>query len=329
MGRTYIALDTEATGLRADTDEIIEIGAVKFRDGQVLDHWQSFIRPSQPIPYKITALTGITCRRTCGARPRITPWPRRCCASSATAASSATPSRSTCRCCTRQGVRMRNRSYDTFELATLLLPEVRSITWWGWPTALGVPCPTQHRAVADAELAMHVFEALVGRLRELPLEVLAEINRATATSEWPLRFLFQEVEREDGARRVRDAAGAGGRPGGKLAAAGFSQTEFDLGLIQPPPLPPAAGAPDESAPTRPVDGPRPGGRAGAPAARWRATFPAYEIRPAANRHAALGRPQAFNERPPPAGRGRHRHRQIAGLPAARDQVRHARTRPAW
>ena len=57
--RTYIALDLEATGMHPDRDEVIEIGAVKFRDGKIVDRWESFVRPYQPIPYKVTQLTGI------------------------------------------------------------------------------------------------------------------------------------------------------------------------------------------------------------------------------------------------------------------------------
>ena len=37
MGRTYVALDIETTGLDPVHDGITEIAAVRFRDGQVLD----------------------------------------------------------------------------------------------------------------------------------------------------------------------------------------------------------------------------------------------------------------------------------------------------
>src|SRR3954447_8531750 len=84
-----------------------------------------------------------------------------------------------------------NRRYDTFELATLLLPEVPVYNLAGVARALGVEVPHQHRALADAELAMNVFRALVARLEELPLEVLAEINRAIGGGDWPLRPLLQ------------------------------------------------------------------------------------------------------------------------------------------
>src|SRR5438105_2358447 len=59
MPRTYIALDLEATGMHPEKDEVIEIGAVKFSEGRVVGRWESFVRPSQPIPYKVTQLTGI------------------------------------------------------------------------------------------------------------------------------------------------------------------------------------------------------------------------------------------------------------------------------
>src|SRR3982751_762381 len=59
MARTYIAFDLEATGMQPERDEVIEIGAVKFRDGEIIDRWESFVRPSQPVPYKVTQLTGI------------------------------------------------------------------------------------------------------------------------------------------------------------------------------------------------------------------------------------------------------------------------------
>ncbi|HUS16187.1 MAG TPA: 3'-5' exonuclease, partial [Chloroflexia bacterium] len=122
MGRIYVALDTEATGLRADADEIIEIGAVKFRDGQVLERWQTFIRPSQPIPYKITALTGITAQDVRQAPPiyQVAPTLLRFVADCPIVGHSIDIDLAMLR---RQGVPFRNRSYDTFELATLLLPE--------------------------------------------------------------------------------------------------------------------------------------------------------------------------------------------------------------
>lgn len=57
----YAVLDTETTGLRPDAGaKLIEIGAVKVRRGKVIDRYERLVDPHQPIPDKITELTGIT-----------------------------------------------------------------------------------------------------------------------------------------------------------------------------------------------------------------------------------------------------------------------------
>ena len=70
MLRSYIAFDVETTGLNPQENEIIEIGALKVRDGRVAERFMEFIRPSAPLAPAITNLTGITDEMLSGARPR-------------------------------------------------------------------------------------------------------------------------------------------------------------------------------------------------------------------------------------------------------------------
>ena len=56
---TFCALDFETTGLYPDTDEIIEIGAARFRGGIETDSFSTLIRPERPIPVAATAVHGI------------------------------------------------------------------------------------------------------------------------------------------------------------------------------------------------------------------------------------------------------------------------------
>ena len=55
-----VALDIETTGLDPLRDAIIEIGAVKYDNSQIVDRWHSLINPQRMIPAPITQLTGIT-----------------------------------------------------------------------------------------------------------------------------------------------------------------------------------------------------------------------------------------------------------------------------
>lgn len=56
----YTVFDLETTGLNKTKDEIIEIGAVKIKSGEIIDKYNTFIKPGVKIPEFITNLTGIT-----------------------------------------------------------------------------------------------------------------------------------------------------------------------------------------------------------------------------------------------------------------------------
>ena len=60
MIKDYVAFDIETTGLSVETDYIIEIGALKVKDGKVCDRFMEFIKPPISISPMITNITGIT-----------------------------------------------------------------------------------------------------------------------------------------------------------------------------------------------------------------------------------------------------------------------------
>ena len=60
LRQEYVVFDTETTGFYVGSDQMIEIGAVKIKDGQILDRFDEFIDPKRPLPKKIVDLTCIT-----------------------------------------------------------------------------------------------------------------------------------------------------------------------------------------------------------------------------------------------------------------------------
>ena len=55
----FVAFDIETTGLNARMDRMIEIGAVIFSGGSILQTFNTFVNPGRSVPEEITRLTGI------------------------------------------------------------------------------------------------------------------------------------------------------------------------------------------------------------------------------------------------------------------------------
>ncbi len=60
MSTTYAVIDVEATGGAHRSERIIEIGVVLYRDGKIIERFESLINPGIGIPPFISRLTGIT-----------------------------------------------------------------------------------------------------------------------------------------------------------------------------------------------------------------------------------------------------------------------------
>ena len=68
LDQIYVVFDTETTGFNAaGVDQMIEIGAVKIKNGEIIDRFDTFIDPKRHIPNKITELTLITDAMVSGA----------------------------------------------------------------------------------------------------------------------------------------------------------------------------------------------------------------------------------------------------------------------
>ncbi len=195
MDRIFVAIDVETTGLDPKVDELIEVAAVKFRPGEVLETFSKLLRPHHSLPLKITQLTHITPEMLVGA-PRfseVAPELVKFVKSYPLVGHSVDFD---VRMLQTHGMRFPQMAYDTLELAQLLMPKLSAYRLSALSASLGIPHDDAHRALADADASRQVFEHLLGRISALDLNELGEIIRLTSKIEWPLRDLFEEAQRD-------------------------------------------------------------------------------------------------------------------------------------
>ena len=58
--KEFYTIDLETTGLNSNTDQIIEIGAVKFSNGKQCEFYNSIVKSSVPVSKAATAVNHIT-----------------------------------------------------------------------------------------------------------------------------------------------------------------------------------------------------------------------------------------------------------------------------
>ncbi len=239
MVRTYVALDLETTGLDADRDAIIEVGAVKFCDDEVLDTFSTFVNPGRPIPLQITELTGIRDDDVAGA-PGLHDVLSRLARFVGQRPIVGHSVQFDLNFLGRHSRLFENERFDTFELASVLLPHAERYSLRALAKMLGIKTERAHRALDDAQATHRLFRILLRRAAGLPPRVLKEIighgERARWTAAGFFRDALEEAARHPPERRARPRPGA--VPKGPLFAAAEKARPFDP--AQGKPLQPAA-----------------------------------------------------------------------------------------
>ena len=182
MEQTYVVFDLETTGLKAEQGHIIEIGAVKLRDGEVLSRFSTFVNAGVHIPPNITTLTGITDDMLVGAPlardvlREFEEFTRGCVLVAHNASFDVKFIREHGR---RYGIAFDSASVDTLMLSRYLLWGIKNHKLDTVCTHLGVSLENHHRAVDDAEATAQVFLRLLERMRALGIhEVPAVLPEA-------------------------------------------------------------------------------------------------------------------------------------------------------
>jgi ATP-dependent DNA helicase DinG len=206
---SIVALDIETTGLDPQADAIIEIGARRFDGNRVEDEWTSLINPGRHIPDFISGLTGISDEMVRQA-PQIRDVLDELAAFIGDAPILGHNIPFDLSFFRKYKLFELNERLDTYELAAVLMPSASRYNLGSLVQQLGVALPATHRALDDARATHGVFQRLLDKAAELPLDLLAEIVRYSEPIEWDGAWAFHHILKarsQEGvkAKRVRGA----------------------------------------------------------------------------------------------------------------------------
>ena len=169
LNGTFVCFDLETTGLYAVNDMITEIGAVKIRDGEIIDSFSTFVNPERPIPPQVSALTGITDSMIAGAPSQseaVRQFLKFCDGAILVAHNAPFDTGFIRKTCENAGIAYTCTSIDTVAIARWLLPDIVNVKLDTLAKHFRLGKFNHHRAVDDAEMLTRIFLHLVRLLTE-------------------------------------------------------------------------------------------------------------------------------------------------------------------
>lgn len=178
----YVVYDVETTGLSANFNKLIEIGAVKVRGKQIVDRFQQFIQIDEPLSDFTTSLTGITDEDLQGgttlkdALRKFYDWSKN---SVLVAHNAIFDLQFLARNYEKElGLSLKQPVIDTLELSRFLHPEntYHSLKILAKRYKVVMDSDSHHRADYDAEKLTEIFMQMLPKLNDLEIKTLVELN---------------------------------------------------------------------------------------------------------------------------------------------------------
>ncbi len=187
----FIVFDIETTGLSARSCAITEIGAVRVKNGEVIERFNTFADPECHIPDAITQLTGITDEMVKGAPSQLEAvskflefaGDRMLIAHNATFDCGFISA-----VCERNKIPFTNTYLDTVPLSRYANPELKKHKLDSLADYFGLGDFNHHRASDDAEMLSLIFFRMTEKLRSEGVHTTDEMVHAMGEKANPLKL---------------------------------------------------------------------------------------------------------------------------------------------
>ena len=166
----FISFDIETTGLSPNKDRITEIGAVRLKNGEIIESFNTFVNPEMKIPPKITELTGITDQMVADApseEEAIRAFYQFCGEDAVLVAHNAEFDTSFIRIAAqRHGMEFSYAYIDSLPMCRSMLKDIKNCKLDTVAKYLKLDPFNHHRASDDATVLAKIFAVLLTRLKE-------------------------------------------------------------------------------------------------------------------------------------------------------------------
>ena len=175
----YCVFDIETTGLAFRTEKVTEIGAIKIKNGEVIDTFECFVNPEKPIPTEVVNITHITDDMVKDAETidKVLPKFLEFIGDSVLVAHNASFDIGFMKYNAENfGYKLENTYIDTLPLAKELFPSYKKYKLGIIAEKLGIKVDVAHRALDDVKTLVAVFNVIMDMIKEKNITKIAEIN---------------------------------------------------------------------------------------------------------------------------------------------------------
>ena len=181
---TYCVFDLETTGISHITEKITEIGAIKIKNGEIVDTFETFVNPEKPIPEEVVNVTHITDDMVKDAETidKIMPKFLDFIGDSVLVAHNADFDIGYLKYnCEKLNLNFDNSHIDTLRLAKSIYPEFGRYNLGYIAEKLKIKVDVAHRALDDVKTLVQVFKEMILKAKDNKAKTIDDFDNVFET----------------------------------------------------------------------------------------------------------------------------------------------------